>query len=211
MHLTKEDILNTDRIKRINLINSISGIKPANLIGTCSPEGVSNLAIFSSVVHLGSNPALLGFVLRPQFEVRRHTYENILATGLYTINHIHSDFVRQAHYTSAKFEAQESEFEKCKLTEEYLPGFSAPFVRESKLKMGMRFVEEVPIKANHTLMVVGEIEQLVVPDEVVNEEGQIDLASLENVGISGLNTYYQLSKIAAFPYARPQDLPDFSS
>ncbi len=42
----------------------MTGIKPANLIGTISKNQVSSLAIFSSVVHLGSNPALLGFVLR---------------------------------------------------------------------------------------------------------------------------------------------------
>lgn len=77
MHLSKTDIENTPRIKRLNLINSITGIKPANLIETVSEEGISNLAIFSSVVHLGSRPALLGFVSRPSGEIRRHTHENI--------------------------------------------------------------------------------------------------------------------------------------
>ena len=70
MHLTKEDIFKIDRIKRLNLINSVSGIKSANLIGTQSSDGYSNLAVFSSVVHLGSNPAYLGFVLRPDSNVR---------------------------------------------------------------------------------------------------------------------------------------------
>ena len=88
MHLTKNQIKQTSRIKRLNLINSITGIKPANLIGTVSENGHSNLAIFSSIVHLGSNPALLGFILRPQHEVRRDTYDNILQTKYYTINHI---------------------------------------------------------------------------------------------------------------------------
>jgi flavin reductase (DIM6/NTAB) family NADH-FMN oxidoreductase RutF len=111
MHLTKEQIQETARIKRLNLINSITGVKPANLIASISKDGDSNLAIFSSLVHLGSNPALLGFVLRPQHEVRRDTYDNILATGYYTINHIHPDFIANAHYTSAKFSKQDSEFE----------------------------------------------------------------------------------------------------
>jgi flavin reductase (DIM6/NTAB) family NADH-FMN oxidoreductase RutF len=61
MYLNKEDILKAERIFRLNLINSITGVKPANLIGTQSKEGNSNLAIFSSVVHMGSNPALVGF------------------------------------------------------------------------------------------------------------------------------------------------------
>ena len=59
MHLTKMAIQNTERIRRLNIINSISGIKPANLIGTSSNSGQSNLSIFSSVIHLGSDPALV--------------------------------------------------------------------------------------------------------------------------------------------------------
>ena len=133
MHLTKEQIQQTSRIKRLNIINSITGVKPANLIGSISENGHSNLAIFSSVVHLGSNPALLGFILRPQHEVRRDTYDNIMQTKYYTINHISSDYVENAHYTSAKFDKEDSEFERCKFTEEYLFDFDAPFVKESRV------------------------------------------------------------------------------
>lgn len=210
MHLTKEDIENTERVRRLNIINSVSGIKPANLIATISNSNEPNVAIFSSVVHLGSNPALLGFIMRPKGEVRRHTYENICDNGFYTINHIHHSFVEQAHYTSAKFAKNESEFEKCHLTEEYLFDFKAPFVKESQLKLGMKFVQEVPIQVNGTTLIIGEIVHLIAPDEVVNEQGYIDLASLGDVGISGLNSYYTLEKNAQHPYARVSNLPDFS-
>ena len=74
MHITQKGLVEMNRIERLNLINSLSGIKPANLIGTINEDGTENLAIFSSVVHLGSNPALFGFVLRPRGEVRRHTH-----------------------------------------------------------------------------------------------------------------------------------------
>jgi flavin reductase (DIM6/NTAB) family NADH-FMN oxidoreductase RutF len=210
MHLTKTAIQNTERIRRLNIINSISGIKPANLIGTSSDSGQSNLSIFSSVVHLGSDPALLGFMLRPQAEVPGHTFANILENGFYTINHIHENFVEQAHYTSAKFAKEESEFTKCGFTEEYLFAFKAPFVKESMLKIGLKFLESIPIKANDTQLIIGEIEHLLVPDEVVDDEGFIDLSRIGSAGISGLNSYYKLEKIAQFPYARASELPDFS-
>lgn len=210
MHLTKESIQSLDKIKRLNIVNSITGIKPANLIGTISDKGNPNLAIFNSVVHLGSNPALIGFVSRPSDEVRRHTYENILETGFYTINHIHDSFIEKAHYTSAKFEEGISEFEKCQLNESYLHNFKAPFVEESKLKMGLKFVQEISIPLNGTVLIIGEIEHLILPDESLNEKGHINLETLDDVGISGLNSYYKLHKIADFPYARPDDLPKFS-
>ena len=208
MHLTKEEIQNLDYLKRINIVNSVTGIKPANLIGTIS-DGKPNLAIFSSIVHLGSNPALIGFIARPNKEVRRHTLENIKKSGFYTINHVHQLFTEKAHYTSAKFEEGVSEFEKCGLSEEYLQDFEAPFVKESKLKIGMKFLEEISIKLNNTIMVIGEVVHLFIPDDATLDDGQIDLSILGSAGISGLNTYYSLNKIAEYPYARPDELPEF--
>ena len=59
MFFEEADIFNLDKVKRLKLINSITGVKPANLIGTRSSDGITNLAIFSSIVHLGSNPPLI--------------------------------------------------------------------------------------------------------------------------------------------------------
>ena len=198
-----------ERIKRLNMINSITGIKPANLIGTISDDGAANLAIFSSVVHLGSNPALIGFISRPSEQVPRHTVQNIMENGYYTINHVHGSFIEEAHYTSAKFEYHISEFEKCQLTEEYLFDFKAPFVKESQIKLGMQFMEAIPIKLNGTVMVIGEIRHLIIPDVCMEDGGHINLSLIDNVGISGNNSYYSLHKIAQFPFARPEELPAF--
>ncbi|MGB1103054.1 MAG: flavin reductase family protein [Crocinitomicaceae bacterium] len=209
MYLSKEEIGATNRIKRLNIINSITGIKAGNLIGTASEHNGTNLAIFSSVIHLGSNPALLGFILRPEGEVPRNTFENIIKTERYTINHIHPAFIKNAHYTSAKFDRHISEFDTCKLTEEYLNDFPAPYVKESHVKMGMRFIESIPIKANNTKMVIGQIEHLYFPDEAMSEEGYVDLAVTNSVGIGGLNSYYRLEKLNTFPFARPNEVPEF--
>jgi flavin reductase (DIM6/NTAB) family NADH-FMN oxidoreductase RutF len=185
------------KIERLNLINSITGIKPANLIGTVGKNGITNLAIFSSVVHLGSNPALLAFIVRPTGETNRHTYENIKATGVYTINHIHRLVTTKAHYTSAKFSEEVSEFDACGFTEEYVNDFAAPFVKESFLKIGLCFKEELFISHNKTSMIIGEVEHLILPDGSVDKEGHLDLEALDGVGISGLSTYYSLKKTSA--------------
>ncbi|MFT5641326.1 MAG: flavin reductase (DIM6/NTAB) family NADH-FMN oxidoreductase RutF [Cyclobacteriaceae bacterium] len=210
MKLFKEELQKLDNKKRLNIINSITGIKPANLIATKSNNGQANAAIFSSVVHLGSNPALIGFIMRPTGEVPRHTYENIVENGCYTINHIHTGILAQAHYTSAKIDKSTSEFVRCGLTEEYIDDFYAPFVKESTLKFSLKFVEEIPIKLNNTLLIIGEIESLMIPDLALDENGYIDLALFNTAGISGLNSYYGLQKVATFPYARPNEIPNFS-
>ncbi len=209
MHYTNQQIKDLNRVKRLNIINSVSGIKPANLIGTADDNGQLNLAIFSSVVHLGSDPALLGFIMRPTGDVPRHTYENIKSTGVYTINHVHENVIQRAHYTSAKVDKEISEFEACNLTPEFLNDFTAPYVKESPLRMGMQLLDEIPIPINGTVMMVGEIQHLYLPDEAVAENGWINLEKSGGVGISGLNSYYQLKQIDSFPYARPHEIPDF--
>ena len=73
MQYTKQDIQAMDRVTRLKIINSVTGIKPGNLIGTLSKDGITNLAVFSSVVHLGSDPALLGFISRPRTDEVGHT------------------------------------------------------------------------------------------------------------------------------------------
>ena len=70
---------------RANFINSLSGYKSANLIGTCNEQQQTNLAIISSVVHIGANPPLMGMIMRPH-TVTRDTLGNIKQTGLFTIN-----------------------------------------------------------------------------------------------------------------------------
>jgi len=102
LHFKRSDIDAMEKIFRLNLINSCTGYKSANLIGTQSKEGKTNLAVFSSITHLGSNPPLIGFVLRPT-TVPRDTYRNLKESSLFTVNHIHYKSVADAHHTSAKY------------------------------------------------------------------------------------------------------------
>ena len=207
MVLKKSEIQNLEKVRRLNIVNSITGIKPGNLVATKSMDGIPNVAIMSSVVHLSSNPALIGFITRPHGEFRRDTFNNIMETKCFTINHIHKDIIEKAHFTSAKFEQVVSEFDSCGLTEEYVENQYAPFVKESSIKIGLSYCEHISIKSSNTTMIVGEVEQLVVPDDIIKPNGYIDLSAADSVGISGLNSYYDLSFLNSFPYARVQNVP----
>ena len=200
------DIQAMDKIPRLNLINSISGYKPANLIGTIDDEGRTNLAIFSSVVHLGSNPAMLAFIMRPT-TVDRHSYDNIRTMGQYTINHVSSDMTAEAHYTSAKFEREQSEFNACGFKEEYHQEFNVPYVQGSPVQIGMKLEEVIPIKANGTIMVIGSVQQLHVDNSIIDDDHALNLDRGAVAAISGLNTYYKAAKIAKYPYARVGQFP----
>ncbi|GAB3223321.1 flavin reductase [Hymenobacter seoulensis] len=207
-HFTAADVANLEKVYRLNLINAVTGFKSANLLGTYNAEGQTNLAIISSVVHLGSNPALLGLVMRPP-SVPRHSYDNIRATGYYTLNHVHAGIMKQAHLTSANFAREVSEFEACGLTPAYHDGFLAPYVQESKLRLGLKLVQEVPIEVNGTVLFIGSVEHLYLPEGVVRTDGSLDLAGAETVCLSGLDTYYTATPVGRYGYARPnQPLPE---
>ena len=192
---------------RARLINNISGFKSANLIGTLSESGMENLAIFNSVVHLGANPPCIGLVMRPT-TVARHTYENLKATGFYTINQIHEGIHREAHMTSGKFDRKISEFKACGLTPEYLDDFPAPFVAESYIKIGLSFAEEHVLACNGTIFIAGKIDLLEMPVNAIGEDGHVSLDSLETVAISGLENYFTTKRLGRYSYYKPGEVID---
>lgn len=202
---TQEDINSFDHIHRINLMNSLSGYKSANLIGSISSSAIENVAVFSSIIHLGSNPPLLGFILRPT-TVPRNTYENLKEIGYYTLNHITKPIIEDAHHTSAKYDKSISEFDVTSLTPEYLNGFVAPFVKESPVKIAMKFVEEYYIRANDTIMVVGEIQFFDVNDDMLEEDGFLNLSKGEVATINGLDGYAVPKLLTREGYQRPKEI-----
>lgn len=184
---------------RAHFINSLSGFKSANLLGSINQEGISNLAMISSVVHLGANPALIGYITRPQ-TVRRDSVDNILATEVFTLNHVTPEMLPAAHQTAAKYPADISEFSACGFTEGYVEGFAAPFVQEAEISIGLRWIECVPIRHNGTQLVIGQIEWVKVPEAAINDDGYVAIESLNSVAISGLDGYHQTRRIGRFTY-----------
>ena len=204
-HITAADIHNFERIYRLNLVNGLPGFKPANLIGTAAPDGATNLAVFSSALHLGSDPPLLGIVTRPA-TVPRHTYQNLKSSGCYTLNHVPIALAAQAHFTSADFGPEVSEFEECGFTAAYRDDFPAPYVAESPLSIGLRLREELPI-SNGTVLLVGTVEHVYLHEEGLRADGTLDLTALGDACISGLDGYHQVLPPVRFGYARPGQPP----
>ncbi|MFC2119660.1 flavin reductase family protein [Bacteroidota bacterium] len=202
MIVPKENILKFDKLYRAAYVNSLSGFKSASLIGTISLKGNTNLAIFSSVIHVGANPPALGFLMRP-VSVERHTYKNIKEVGYYSINHINNKIFKNAHQASARYDENVSEFDECGLTPEYSEKFQAPYVKESKIKIGLKFIEEQEIKYNGTIFIVGEIDELLLPDEIIERDGYVDIEKAGTIAISGLDAYHETKRISRLSYAKP--------
>ena len=196
-----EQIKLMDRFTRTHFINTLSGFKSVSLIGTINKVGQTNLAIFSNLVHIGADPALIGFVNRPT-EAAPHTLANIQATEFYTVNHVHQDIYAKAHQTSAKYPEHISEFEAVGLTPLFRPGISAPFVEESKVQYVLKLEEVIPIKLNGTFLVVGSLQQAFIPEEIMDEDGYLSIEKANSLCSLGINGYYVTKLLEKLPYAK---------
>jgi flavin reductase (DIM6/NTAB) family NADH-FMN oxidoreductase RutF len=204
-YISHKDLTKMTSRYRAQMINSLSGFKSANLVGTCNGDQLNNLAIFSSVIHLGSSPALVGFITRPN-SVERHTLENIKHTKCYTINQVNESFWREAHQTSARYEANECEFIKTGLTAEYIDKITAPFVKESRVKYALTLKEIMPIELNGTLLVIGEITDIFCAEHAIKADGYLDLEALNTVAITGLDSYHTSRRLSRVSYAKPDTI-----
>jgi flavin reductase (DIM6/NTAB) family NADH-FMN oxidoreductase RutF len=204
IHYNQSTIQNWERFYRANLLQCITGFKSANLIGTINAEGVPNVAIFSSVVHLGSNPALVGYINRP-IAAATHTLANIEATRVYTINHVTTEFTDKAHQTSAKYALNVNEFDATGLTMEFIEGIKAPFVKESNIQYAVQLVEIVPIRHNQTFFVIGSITDIILKTITPASDGFVAIEKAGSMACLGADAYYTGQLIQRYRYAKPNE------
>jgi len=200
-HFSLAEIQTWDRFTRANFINTLTGFKSLSLIGTVNKAGESNVAVFSNIVHLGADPALIGFINRP-LEAAPHTLSNIQETGFFTVNLVTESMYKQAHQTSAKYADGVSEFEMTGLTEQFREGCSAPFVAESPVQYLLKLEQVIPIELNGTFLVIGSLQAAYVPAEIQEEDGFLDLAKAGILTSLGTSGYYKTEKIDNLPYAK---------
>jgi flavin reductase (DIM6/NTAB) family NADH-FMN oxidoreductase RutF len=194
--------MSLDKNKRVHLINSLGGFKSVSLVGTSDLEGNTNLAIFSSIFHIGANPPLIGLIFRPS-PPERNTFNNIINTGYFTLNHINESIYKKAHQTSARYDQDVSEFEKTGLTPEFKDHFFAPYVSESKIQLGVEFKEKIDISANNTTLIIGEIIHIYIPEDIINEDGFVDIEKANTITCSGLDSYHKTVQLDRLSYAKP--------
>ena len=209
-HFNLEDIKAFSKIYRLNMINSVTGYKSANMIGTKSNSGKENVAIFSSITHLGSDPALLHFTLRPN-TVPRDTYKNIKENKVFTVNHVSMPQVEEAHHTSAKYDENISEFDQTLLEPEYKLNWHAPFVKGAPVALGCKYLNEYDITENGCILIIAAIEHIFVEDELLQKDGWVKLESGEVVAINGLDGYVLPQLQKRLEYARPKLIKDYNS
>ena len=201
VHWTREVLDTWPSRRRARLVNSLSGFKSATLVGTVDGKGVHNLSVVSSVVHLGSNPAQMGMVLRPP-GADAHTYKNVMEMGQCTFNHIGVDWVVQAHQCSARYSADVSEFDAVGLTPcGQTDGWMAPAVEEARVRMGLTLAKDMELPNGCRFMVL-DVAWVEVDGKAVAEDGYLDLGRARTAAISGLDGYHDTRHLGRLSYAK---------
>lgn len=195
-----------EKRNRAALINSLSGFKSANLLGTMDSKNRTNLTVVSSAFHLGADPALLGVIFRPH-SVPRHGLENLLETKVFTLNHINSSILKAAHQCAARYPKDVSEFEATGLTPLFKEGFKAPYVGESLIQLGLEVAQHIPLEINGTEMIIAEIKHLYAPQECLQQDGYLDIEKAQSLSLSGLDSYHKTQRIERLSYAKPGSWP----
>lgn len=206
MLYNSSDIKAMETRHRAAFVNSLTGYKSANLVGTANTSGVTNLAIMSSAVHLGSHPPLLALIVRPGGD-ERHTLANILTSGCYSLNHVTPSIIEQAHQSAARYPGNVSEFDATGLTPEWHEGFDAPLVAEAGIKLGLHLREHQELAINGTHLVIGEVVLAQLPPGCKMDDGAVDLASADSVALSGLDSYHQPIAFKRMAYAKTDLAP----
>jgi len=196
----RPEIQTLEKSYRTNLINGLSGFQSANLIGTINSVGITNLAIFNSVMHIGADPALMGFIARPSAEL--HTLKNIQETGAFTINAVHESIFKNAHQTSARYANGVSEFDVCGLGHEFSKNCTAPYVLESRIKIGLTLAEEYTLKSNGCHLVVGEIIEIILEESLLTIDGNVDHKKAKSITVLGLDEYHSTQVLGKLAYAK---------
>ena len=184
--------------------SQLEGMRSPVAVGTRGLSGVDNLAVFNSMTHVGARPPLLALVFRP-LTVERHTYDNLKATGVYTINHLPLARVDALHQTSAKYPAPESEFAAVGLTA-LASTSGAPYVAEATVAMQLRFAEEHHVAANDTVIVVGRVEEIRLPGALGEPPQHVNWADLNGQVVSGLYDYYSVEHFKTKAYAKTPEV-----
>ena len=116
---------------------------------------------------------------------------------------MHSKIISDAHQTSARYPRNVSEFDQTGLDAQYLGDFFAPFVAQSRVKIGLELRENLNLKINNTELLIGEIQEVHIDQNLLMQDGFVDLIEADTVGVTGLDSYHSLNQGARYSYAKP--------
>ncbi len=89
------------------------------------------------------------------------------------------------------------------MTEHHEGSFHAPFVAESRFRLGLEFAERLDVSINGTTLILGKVVLVQLEEAALAADGSIELVGLEMVASTALDTYFGISPLGRLSYAKP--------
>ena len=80
-------------------------------------------------------------------------------------------------------------------------------MKESKIKYGLSLAETHHLVINGTILVIGKVEEIIIPENCVLPSGAIAIEQAETIAISGLDSYHNTQLLGRLSYAKLDRLP----
>jgi flavin reductase (DIM6/NTAB) family NADH-FMN oxidoreductase RutF len=201
VRISAEELKTFDSVFRRNLMNTLTGPKPAWIMGTVNPAGLANFGLFSNVVHVGASPPSLGVLFRP-LTVPRHSYENTFREGFAGFSLVDENNLEVAHQLSAPYDADGSELALDGLNWEQDEETGVPLLKDAAIRLILSPAEQHSVQLNDTVFVVFNILRIEVNQDLPGEDGMIDLTRANSVACLGLDAYMRVSPYKRYWYAK---------
>jgi len=167
--------------------------RPIAWVSTVSKDGVYNLAPFSYFAGISSEPPLIIISIGKKDKyIKKDTLKNIEEVGDFVINIVTKELADKMNVTALPFDEGVDEFKKAGLTPEKSKFVKAPRVKESPINIECKKFQIIEIGSMG--LVLGEIVNLHVKDELLTDDGYINIDNLNLVGRLGGNKYCIVNK-----------------
>lgn len=157
--------------------------RPIAWVSSVSAEGVNNLAPFSFFTVVSRQPPMLSVTIEPQPDGRpKDTLTNIREIGQYVINVVSLPLANAMHESSKDHASEVDEFELAGLTPAASEVVTAPRVEEARVSMECVLERILQLGSCGDSLVIGRMVRYHVRDELLHENGRVDVAGVEPLG-----------------------------
>lgn len=118
---------------------------------------------------VNTDPPMISVSIRPS----RHSYAQIVQSGVFCLNLVSRDMCRAADYCGVKSGRDVDKFRETGLTARAVESFGAPAVQEAPAFLCCRVSQRIPL-GSHELFLCA-VEQVYVRDDLFGEDGSLHL------------------------------------
>lgn len=192
-----------------NPFNSLVIPRPIGWITSRDPEGVVNLAPYSFFNAVCYRPPTVMFASGTGSgeDGLKDSLRNVEATGEFVCNLVTWDTRDQMNQTASAVPKEVNELELVGLTSQPGRMVDVPWVAEAPVHLECKHIKSVDLpnwgNADRYVVVFGEVIGIHIEDDLITEDGLVDVGRMRPLGRLGYNDYTEVDSNTIFTMVRP--------